>query len=184
MASIKNKLLYTFILCGTFWLSTAQESMVEDENFIEPPKMTVLDSIKKSFVKYDKVAKIDNLWLKELASASEITPDSTMRIDSLNIDEEVAFDLPVEVLKARLKKLDEKSPFDIEYNPALENVIKSDRKSTRLNSSHVRISYAVFCLKKKKKKIKKKKLQTKTNTNAYYTRKNSIKKQAEVQKEV
>src|SRR5437868_7927267 len=33
-----------------------------------------------------------------------------------------------------------------------------DRKSTRLNSSHVSISYAVFCLKKKKtKKIKKKK---------------------------
>src|SRR3989442_2608916 len=30
--------------------------------------------------------------------------------------------------------------------------IGSDRKSTRLNSSHVRISYAVFCLKKKKKK--------------------------------
>src|SRR5690554_7364283 len=27
---------------------------------------------------------------------------------------------------------------------------KTDRKSTRLNSSHVRISYAVFCLKKKK----------------------------------
>src|SRR5690554_7026070 len=29
--------------------------------------------------------------------------------------------------------------------------ISEDRKSTRLNSSHVRISYAVFCLKKKKK---------------------------------
>src|SRR5690625_5518030 len=28
---------------------------------------------------------------------------------------------------------------------------KGDRKSTRLNSSHVAISYAVFCLKKKKK---------------------------------
>src|SRR5690554_7652834 len=28
---------------------------------------------------------------------------------------------------------------------------EEDRKSTRLNSSHVRISYAVFCLKKKKK---------------------------------
>src|SRR3989442_9141458 len=28
-----------------------------------------------------------------------------------------------------------------------------DRKSTRLNSSHVRISYAVFCLKKKNKKL-------------------------------
>src|SRR5690554_5438103 len=38
-----------------------------------------------------------------------------------------------------------------------ENVVRAaksagDRKSTRLNSSHVRISYAVFCLKKKKKK--------------------------------
>src|SRR5438477_9669936 len=30
----------------------------------------------------------------------------------------------------------------------------TDRKSTRLNSSHMSISYAVFCLKKKKKKIK------------------------------
>src|SRR5215475_6696706 len=30
----------------------------------------------------------------------------------------------------------------------------ADRKSTRLNSSHVKISYAVFCLKKKKKKKK------------------------------
>src|SRR5215510_15465864 len=30
-------------------------------------------------------------------------------------------------------------------------VRRSDRKSTRLNSSHVAISYAVFCLKKKKK---------------------------------
>src|SRR5690554_7647348 len=30
-------------------------------------------------------------------------------------------------------------------------VQRGDRKSTRLNSSHVRISYAVFCLKKKKK---------------------------------
>src|SRR6266576_3884882 len=31
------------------------------------------------------------------------------------------------------------------------SVAKGDRKSTRLNSSHVEISYAVFCLKKKKK---------------------------------
>src|SRR5690242_21623590 len=32
---------------------------------------------------------------------------------------------------------------------------RKDRKSTRLNSSHMSISYAVFCLKKKKKKRKK-----------------------------
>src|SRR5437667_6397379 len=31
---------------------------------------------------------------------------------------------------------------------------RADRKSTRLNSSHITISYAVFCLKKKKRKQK------------------------------
>src|SRR5690606_38910041 len=36
------------------------------------------------------------------------------------------------------------------YN-SLQNTDVLDRKSTRLNSSHVKISYAVFCLKKKKK---------------------------------
>src|SRR5690625_7125482 len=34
----------------------------------------------------------------------------------------------------------------------LLSFFKKDRKSTRLNSSHVAISYAVFCLKKKKKR--------------------------------
>src|SRR3712207_6946331 len=33
-----------------------------------------------------------------------------------------------------------------------DQAVEQDRKSTRLNSSHANISYAVFCLKKKKKK--------------------------------
>src|SRR5690349_23743572 len=37
---------------------------------------------------------------------------------------------------------------------------RSDRKSTRLNSSHVEISYAVFCLKKKKQMNNRQKLHT------------------------
>src|SRR5690606_40476233 len=40
-----------------------------------------------------------------------------------------------------------KQQFD-EYTPGR---VAQDRKSTRLNSSHVKISYAVFCLKKKRK---------------------------------
>src|SRR5438876_9765168 len=35
--------------------------------------------------------------------------------------------------------------------PNFQAVVQQDRKSTRLNSSHPSISYAVFCLKKKKK---------------------------------
>ena len=38
---------------------------------------------------------------------------------------------------------------------------EKDRKSTRLNSSHANISYAVFCLKKKKKKKEEKKRKNK-----------------------
>src|SRR5690625_6847700 len=39
---------------------------------------------------------------------------------------------------------------DGESEVTFDNLIIADRKSTRLNSSHVAISYAVFCLKKKK----------------------------------
>src|SRR5687768_17687043 len=42
-----------------------------------------------------------------------------------------------------------------------------DRKSTRLNSSHGYISYAVFCLKKKKKKKKKNRIKKKDNNETY-----------------
>src|SRR5699024_12113578 len=45
-----------------------------------------------------------------------------------------------------------KVPLEGEYKELLdelENEQEEDRKSTRLNSSHVSISYAVFCLKKK-----------------------------------
>src|SRR5436309_8124356 len=48
-----------------------------------------------------------------------------------------------------------------------------DRKSTRLNSSHVKISYAVFCLKKKKKKKKISTTFIKNNLKTYYIRKSN-----------
>src|SRR5260221_1530140 len=47
--------------------------------------------------------------------------------------------------------------FDSPRRPA-EGLAAEDRKSTRLNSSHTVISYAVFCLKKKKKKSKTRRL--------------------------
>src|SRR6266513_4673434 len=53
--------------------------------------------------------------------------------------------------------------------------VRRDRKSTRLNSSHVSISYAVFCLKKKNKNriiyifIKKKKKKKKKKKRKYYS---------------
>src|SRR5690625_5433269 len=48
-------------------------------------------------------------------------------------------------------------------NHLLTKPARADRKSTRLNSSHVAISYAVFCLKKKKKKQRAHKQSRKTD---------------------
>src|SRR2546430_11195809 len=51
-----------------------------------------------------------------------------------------------------------------EEQSRLEGLLnETDRKSTRLNSSHSQISYAVFCLKKKKKKTKDKSAKNKRN---------------------
>src|SRR3712207_8570027 len=58
------------------------------------------------------------------------------------VDEQVAEEL-THPLPAQLRRGDD-------YAVAAE-LERADRKSTRLNSSHANISYAVFCLKKKKK---------------------------------
>src|SRR5690349_24056343 len=59
--------------------------------------------------------------------------------------------LPISGLRRRADRVvRERSERDRQEVPRQPH---ADRKSTRLNSSHVEISYAVFCLKKKKKKI-------------------------------
>src|SRR5699024_12729349 len=53
--------------------------------------------------------------------------------------------------KFKGKSLDILAGYYLPKKPKGQRIITGDRKSTRLNSSHVSISYAVFCLKKKKK---------------------------------
>src|SRR5690554_3896180 len=67
------------------------------------------------------------------------------KIQRVGSDKDIKVD--VRVIAATNKNLKE----EIEAGRFREDLYQ-DRKSTRLNSSHVRISYAVFCLKKKKKK--------------------------------
>jgi membrane-bound lytic murein transglycosylase D len=89
-----------------------------------------LDSIKKTFVKDDLASCVDSLWLKELANL-DIYNDISDDIKNINIDEKVDFELPTELLKERLAAMDAKSPFNIEYNPGLENIIKSFLKNRK-----------------------------------------------------
>lgn len=89
-----------------------------------------LDSIKKTFVKDDLASCVDSLWLKELANL-DLYNDISDDIKNINIDEKVDFELPTELLKQRLAAMDAKSPFNIEYNPGLENIIKSFLKNRK-----------------------------------------------------
>ena len=96
----------------------------------ELTKREVLDSIKASFV-HDNIAKcIDSMWMKELASL-DLYNELTFDIKNIDVDQKVDYELPTELLKERLKALDEKSPFNIEYNQGLENVIKSFLKNRK-----------------------------------------------------
>src|SRR5258705_8998402 len=58
-------------------------------------------------------------------------------------------------VQSRDRGLQCKGPESSRRQRALTSRGFGDRKSTRLNSSHLGISYAVFCLKKKKKKDRK-----------------------------
>src|SRR5690625_6826670 len=64
----------------------------------------------------------------------------------------LGFAINQEIENERMKTILEERRFPEEYTKELlklEETTAKDRKSTRLNSSHVAISYAVFCLKKK-----------------------------------
>ena len=92
------------------------------------PKISYLDSLKATFTHHATSNCIDERWLKELSDAT-LSNEMFLDIENMNIDEKVAYNLDTEVLKKRLRKLDVQSPFVIEYNPALENVIKSFLKN-------------------------------------------------------
>src|SRR5690606_40135314 len=51
--------------------------------------------------------------------------------------------------RARRRFQNRRSDAELGFSFHFSSLLSRDRKSTRLNSSHVKISYAVFCLKKK-----------------------------------
>lgn len=124
------KKIVTFVLILTSSALCAQDDL-SIQPFKKPQtKKEVLDSVKATFV-HDNIAScIDSLWMKELVSL-DLYNDLTTDIKNINIDEKVDYELSTELLKERLKKLDEKSPFNIEYNVGLENVIKSFLKNRK-----------------------------------------------------
>lgn len=83
-----------------------------------------------SITKYDlqdhpEAARYDSLWMKELYDNSALSDEMYQEVATLEYDKEYPTSLSTDTLKARLARLNQKTPFNVEYNPSLENVIKS-----------------------------------------------------------
>ncbi|MES2575600.1 MAG: LysM peptidoglycan-binding domain-containing protein [Bacteroidota bacterium] len=126
--SIKNTVISFFLLLSMSLFS--QKSVENKGNCKKETNNFYLDSIKKTFVKDNLACRLDSLWLKELGSL-DIYNDITSDIQTINIDQKVDYELSTELLKERLAAMDAKSPFNIEYNPGLENIIKSFLKNRK-----------------------------------------------------
>lgn len=123
---MKLKKIFTVVAILFFATSTFAQLI-----FTKPQtNISYLDSIKKTFIKDNIASCVDSLWMKELTSL-DLYNDLENDIKNINLDEKVDYELPTALLKERLKEMDSKSPFHIEYNQGLENIIKSFLKNRK-----------------------------------------------------
>ena len=107
----------------------AQESQ-QSEVSLTLPKVSYIDSLKATFVNHSTSNCIDQRWLEELSN-EDLFETMLSDINEVDIDSVVDYELSTDLLKSRLKKLNAKTPFVIDYNPVLENVIKSYLKNRK-----------------------------------------------------
>ncbi len=103
-----------FFVTTTFFSQTKKKDSIAIDT-IKP---------KSNFFTDKDLSKIDSLVL-ETQYRSPLSENINYVIKGLNIKEKPTTKIPTEVLKERLKHLDNTTPFFIEYNPILENVINS-----------------------------------------------------------
>lgn len=127
-----NKTKIALFLVPFFSLNIFAQDAVSQEVApqITAPKLSVLDSIKNTFVDHEVASCVDKEWMDELTN-QDLFKEMEFDIAHINPDEKVDYDLSTDLLKARLKEMDAKSPFNIEYNQGLENIIKSFLKNRK-----------------------------------------------------
>ena len=107
------------------------DSLIDGKKVIKTKIKAELDSTDfKSLEDHKLAAEIDQKWLEELYSNTLF--DTIYRsVSELKYDPVDYPELPTDTLKARLKELNARTPFNIEYNSSLESVIKSYLKNRR-----------------------------------------------------
>src|SRR5690554_7329247 len=123
-----------------------------------PQESADIDAIFERFEKNERARKIKVFILAAIVLAGGLTVffgsvlfrenRLTANIDIEAIDAKAAARINDPQCRDMIAQIDQLSARYFKLEPQLDEKLL-DRKSTRLNSSHVRISYAVFCLKKK-----------------------------------
>ena len=108
----------------------AQDIVINDSVKKPELRLSFLDSLKTTYVIDEMSTCVDEKCFKELIN-EDISQELFSDIKNLDLDKTVDFELPTELLKERLRLMDEKSPFNIEYNVGLENIIKSFLKNRK-----------------------------------------------------
>lgn len=107
------------------------DSVLDGASKLQAPLETLTDSLKIKNLQDNEIASAyDEKWLEELYS-NTLYDTIYESITDIKFDEVDLPELPTDTLKARLHKMSAKTPFNIEYNPGLESVIKSYLKNRR-----------------------------------------------------
>lgn len=109
----------------------AKDSLIDGKSHTVKSIKAAVDSTSiKTLEDNALAAKFDEKWFEELYNTTlfDTIYKSVTELTFKNVDYP---ELPTDTLKARLKELDARTPFNVEYNPALESVIKSYLKHRR-----------------------------------------------------
>lgn len=105
-----------------------QLELLESKNPINDNRLqsaTIGDKKSYDLKDLEIAAKYDSLWLKELYESAGLFDEMYEEVAKLDPTLEVENSINTDTLKMRLERLNQKTPFNIAYNPSLENVIKS-----------------------------------------------------------
>lgn len=109
----------------------SNDSLIDGRSVLSEIQVEPIKPIIDSELEDDEfAANIDQKWLDELYSSS-LYDTIYKSVSELTFDPVDYPELPTDTLKARLEKLNARTPFHIEYNPSLESVIKSYLKNRR-----------------------------------------------------
>lgn len=108
-----------------------KDTIIDGQSQIKKEIAPVVDSLSKINLEDHQLAsEIDEKWLEELYSTS-LYDTIHNSIREMEYDSIYYPELPTDTLKSRLERLNAKTPFNIEYNPSLESVIKSYLKNRK-----------------------------------------------------